>query len=492
MFSKSLTGTSAYGSAMVACVNALEPTGGKILSFQSSLPEVGLGRLNDREASNLYGTDKEKTLYTSQESWYGKLAASLVKHQITVDQFLFPAKYIDIATLHTLSTKTCGQLYYYPGFRRESDGLKLHTELSRNIIRNSGNEGVMRIRTGPGLDVDKHIGHFTMANRTDINLPTLNSDTTFCVTLKHESKLTENTDTVLQCACLYRAKNGQARIRVHTLMVTATNSISHLFRNADLEAIMKLSMSVAATQIATTPLDNIRNSLISGCVDTLSVYRKLCASNSAPGQLILPEGLKLLPLYTSALVKNLLLRKGNDIKADMRCFQANLFASLPIAETVHLIHPRMYALHDMAPDVGTTSDSGVTLLPPIVNLSSEKIADNGAYLCVNGQVAFLFLAPNISSQFLQDVFGVASTAELDPLTLLIQERDNNLSKRICAVIKELGRSSGYYPHIRVVRRGDVSEFSFFNMLIEDKQHNQESYVDFLCTVHRQIQSKVSS
>ncbi len=30
----------------------------------------------------------------------------------------------------------------------------------------------------------------------------------------------------------------------------------------------------------------------------LYTYRKYCASNPAPGQLILPEALKLLPLYT--------------------------------------------------------------------------------------------------------------------------------------------------------------------------------------------------
>lgn len=37
--------------------------------------------------------------------------------------------------------------------------------------------------------------------------------------------------------------------------------------------------------------------------DTLYVYRRYCAVSANPGQLILPEALKLLPLYALALTK---------------------------------------------------------------------------------------------------------------------------------------------------------------------------------------------
>lgn len=38
--------------------------------------------------------------------------------------------------------------------------------------------------------------------------------------------------------------------------------------------------------------------------DVLGVYRKFCAKGANPGQLILPEALKLLPLYALALSKS--------------------------------------------------------------------------------------------------------------------------------------------------------------------------------------------
>ena len=46
-----------------------------------------------------------------------------------------------------------------------------------------------------------------------------------------------------------------------------------------------------------------RGELVQGCIDILHVYRKKCASATSSGQLILPESLKLLPLYTLSLLK---------------------------------------------------------------------------------------------------------------------------------------------------------------------------------------------
>ena len=44
------------------------------------------------------------------------------------------------------------------------------------------------------------------------------------------------------------------------------------------------------------------------CVDTLYTYRTKCATASSSGQLVLPESLKLIALYTLALAKCTALR----------------------------------------------------------------------------------------------------------------------------------------------------------------------------------------
>lgn len=48
----------------------------------------------------------------------------------------------------------------------------------------------------------------------------------------------------------------------------------------------------------------IKDSLNSRCATILATYRKHCASPTNAGQLILPESLKLLPLYTNSLLKS--------------------------------------------------------------------------------------------------------------------------------------------------------------------------------------------
>lgn len=59
-----------------------------------------------------------------------------------------------------------------------------------------------------------------------------------------------------------------------------------------------LTLFVAAVEIPSTPLSQIREQVTNVCVNILHSYRKFCATVSSSGQLILPEALKLLPLYT--------------------------------------------------------------------------------------------------------------------------------------------------------------------------------------------------
>ena len=50
-------------------------------------------------------------------------------------------------------------------------------------------------------------------------------------------------------------------------------------------------------------LNTVRENITQQCINSLYVYRKHCASSTQAGQLILPESLKLFPLYTLALLK---------------------------------------------------------------------------------------------------------------------------------------------------------------------------------------------
>ena len=53
----------------------------------------------------------------------------------------------------------------------------------------------------------------------------------------------------------------------------------------------------------TMPYKSIRENFTNQCAAILACYRKNCSQQSPPGQLILPDSLKLLPMYANCLLK---------------------------------------------------------------------------------------------------------------------------------------------------------------------------------------------
>lgn len=63
---------------------------------------------------------------------------------------------------------------------------------------------------------------------------------------------------------------------------------------------------VAANEIPSKALPLVKEQAINSCIRVLHSYRQFCATVTSSGQLILPEALKLLPLYTLGIFLALL------------------------------------------------------------------------------------------------------------------------------------------------------------------------------------------
>ena len=81
-----------------------------------------------------------------------------------------------------------------------------------------------------------------------------------------------------------------------------------------------------------------------------SIFRKNCASPSSAGQLILPECMKLLPLYTNCLLKSDALSGGSDVGCDDRAFLMSAVSSMDVATSVAFFYPRLFPIHDLQSD----------------------------------------------------------------------------------------------------------------------------------------------
>ena len=148
-----------------------------------------------------------------------------------------------------------------------------------------------------------------------MDLPAVDGDkATLCLFTHDRSGLPTGADEVyFQCAVLYTNDKGQRMIRVHNSSVPVLRTLSKLFRSSDLEALTNSMAKMASRDVAgwpyckgerrkAVPLGKVRDAIITRCVDILYVYRQHCATNSSPGQLILPEALKLFPLYVTCLL----------------------------------------------------------------------------------------------------------------------------------------------------------------------------------------------
>lgn len=73
----------------------------------------------------------------------------------------------------------------------------------------------------------------------------------------------------------------------------------------------------ALFRLRENPPKQVKDSLIQRCAMMLACYRKNCASPSSAGQLILPECMKLLPLYISCLLKSDAISGGSTLLLQM-------------------------------------------------------------------------------------------------------------------------------------------------------------------------------
>lgn len=517
----------AVGAALQVAGKALVGTGGKLLLIQGSMCNAGVGALTIRDDSKLYNTDKEKTLFIAQTPFYQQLATDCAENAITVDMYICANSYVDLATTGVMSTKTGGQIYTYPGFSARKDGEALMNDVRHNCTRTTGYDAVMIVRCSTGLKVADMFGNFYHKRKLEMDLPSIDCDKAFGVRFEHEGKMMEKMEACFQVALLYTTNLGERRVRIHTISVPVTNNLSSIFRGADLDAIINLSLKQAVRQLGegTSSLE-AQQALTQACVDSLYVYRKHCASSTSSGQLILPEPLKLLPLFTLGINKNPLLQAG--VRPDERSFLFALVNRMPTHLAVPFVVPRLFDLANIPREccvvnTGAEGQPGRVFLPSGLSLSRDKMRTDGLYLLDDGRFLYLYVGENISDELLWAAFGIDRSQPPPYSYVLAPPQPDNpdaLSTRIHALLKVLRSTRPHFSSIQTIVRApqytgramglpsdaSLDEANFNDRLLEDtsraaqavmqrtgkkpQEPNLMSYVDFLCWVHKRIQERM--
>ena len=80
---------SSFGATAMAAANTLIGKGGKIILMTSNIASIGNGKLNNRETSIAYNTEKEKELFVPQSSFYNKFNTECAENAISDTMNMF-------------------------------------------------------------------------------------------------------------------------------------------------------------------------------------------------------------------------------------------------------------------------------------------------------------------------------------------------------------------------------------------------------------------
>ncbi|NWU74633.1 SC24C protein, partial [Onychorhynchus coronatus] len=458
---------------------------GKLFIFHTSLPIAEApGKLKNRDDRKLINTDKEKTLFQPQTSFYNNLAKDCVAQGCCVDLFLFPNQYLDVATLGVVPYQTGGSIYKYAYFQLETDQDRFLNDLRRDVQKEVGFDAVMRVRTSTGIRATDFFGAFYMSNTTDVEMAGLDCDKTITVEFKHDDKLSEDSGALLQCALLYTSCAGQRRLRIHNLSLNCCTQLADLYRNCETDTLINYLAKYAYRGVLSSPVKTVRDALISQCAQILACYRKNCASPSSAGQLILPECMKLLPVYLNCVLKSDVLQPGPEVTTDDRAYIRQLVTSMDVAETNVFFYPRLLPL--------TKADVDSDSLPAAIRNSEERLSKGDIYLLENGLNIFVWVGVSVQQGLIQNLFGVSSFGQISNTLSALPVLENPFSKKVRSIVDMLQGQRSRYMKLIIVKQEDKLEMLFKHFLVEDKSlSGGASYVDFLCHMHKEIRQLLS-
>lgn len=171
-------------------------------------------------------------------------------------------------------------------------------------------------------------------------------------------------------------------------------------------------------------------------------------------------------------------------------YDMRMLRSFGCTELSLYLYPRIIPIHNMQPEDGFPNEHGHLQVPPSLRASYSRIEEGGAYLVDNGQVCLLWLHTQVSPNLLEDLFGPgkSSLQGLNAQTSSIPVLETHLNAQVRNLLQYFSTTRGSKAvTIQLARQGlDGAEYEFARLLMEDRNNEAQSYVDWLVHIHRQI------
>ncbi|KAI9735898.1 MAG: COPII coat Sec23p-Sfb3p heterodimer component [Cirrosporium novae-zelandiae] len=501
LFSQVKNAEPALLSGLDAALSALSSTGGKIVCSLSALPTWGPGRLFLRDHGANHDTDGGRKLFTTEHPAWLKTASKMVECGVGVDFFLAAASggFLDNATVGNnpghVSSLSGGETFFYPNFHVTRDTPKMVEEIKHTVRRETGYQCLMKVRCSNGLQVSAYHGNFLQHTfGADLEFGAIDADKAFAVMFSYDGKLDPKLDAHFQAALLYTTSSGERRVRCCNIVASVTEKTFETMKYIDQDAVVSIIAKEAAAKMPDRTLKEIRAVITEKTIDILAGYRKNFSGDHPPGQLVLPENLKEFSMYMLGLVKSRAFKGGQE-PTDRRVHDMRLLKSIGPLEMSLYLYPRIIPIHNLDPSDGFANEAGHLRVPPTLRASFARIEEGGAYIVDNGQQCILWLHAQVSPNLLEDLFGPGqdSLRNLDPYLSSLPVLETHLNAQVRNLLQYLKTIRGSKAMtLQLARQGlDGAEYEFARLLVEDRNNEAQSYVDWLVHIHRHIQLELT-
>lgn len=491
-FEKSSRNDVSLSSCVKFILNAVEEHNGKMVLFNTSHFGTGPDCLTLRDDVSP-AQDKEKTMLTALKSDLGDVAQRAAQNGIAVEFFaLSTDNFLDLASTSPLSSLSGGDLYYYQSIQFLKSNC-LSDDLLHCISQVKAFDCAAKLRTSNGISVADNFGPIYMRTSGEMLFGNASESKTVACLLQVDDKIPEKAKVSFQFAALYTDSRGIRRVRVHNLCVPVATNIFDLFGHSDCEAVCNFLSKRAVSLVTSDPMNVIRDLVAQRISLILGGYRKHCSPNTSVTQLVLPESLKLLPIYLLSLLKTKAFNAFS-IKSDLRIFWIRLINSLSVRQMAYLCYPRLYCLTDGSfPEEYLDAEN---VFPTPLLLSMENVNPTQVYCISNGIFIIVFIGSAVEPQTIQNLFGVNSLQLIDPIRLSagLPVLDTPLSicaRKLVQKFQEQMSFNARSPVLFVVRQGmDSMEHEFTAMLVHDQSGGIPAYVDYLCSLHSSVKGQI--
>ncbi|XP_055611461.1 protein transport protein Sec24A [Uranotaenia lowii] len=481
---------SALGAALQVAFKLMSASGGRVTVFQCCLPNYGPGALQSREDPN-NRSSKDVAHLGPATDFYKRLALDCSAQQIAVDLFLLNSQYCDLATISGISKFSGGCMHHIPLYSASKPQLvkTLQKCFERYLTRKIGFEAVMRVRCTRGLAIHTFHGNFFVRSTDLLSLPNVNPDAGFGMQISYEESLADCKTVCFQAALLYTSSKAERRIRVHTLCIPVTASLSEVMYSADSQCIAGLLAKMAVDRSLSSNLSDARDAFINATVDIFIAFKIAQNLPQNSGSIVAPENLSLLPLYILALLKHTAFRVGTSTRLDDRVFAMGEMKTMPLDQLIRYVYPDFYVLDCLFHSANQESsiDGEAHLVePPRLQLSAEKFDSRSMFLLDCGPHIFIYVGSNVAPEILNDVLGVNAVSEIPDFCMELPSRETPASEALFAFIDSINEEKPYSSYIQVIR--DTSQFRslFSEKFVDDRNQSSLSYYEFLQHLRTQV------